>query len=370
MDFYITDYNVSEANAVALEDCIMKKGSPATAGSKMLENFVAPFDATVVDRLRDAGIPISGKTQMPEFGIDGFFADKPEELSGSIRAVVENAVHCCLCNDVFGLYRRQAAENGLCYIHPTYGTVSRYGLVHLASSMDQIGVLCKNLADGFSLLATIAGHAPNDGAMFPEQSYHYQKAEKDMTVCVPSAIVNRTDERTQNAIRAFAEKFNTVDEPLDYFDVFSQVMYILSCAEISNNINRYDGIKFGYRSANSPNLESLYTNTRTEAFGLETKLAAIMGAMVLSHEQYAPYYEKAMKIRRLVKQSLRFDKYDVIVLPTTLGGNPYEDLSLYALATLAGLPTVSFSYQGCGIQLVANVKNENALLSAWEVSQS
>ena len=364
MAFYITDYNVTEPHAVALEDCIMKKGSPATAGSKMLENFVSPFDATVVDRLRDVGIPISGKTRMPEFGISGFFADKPEELSGSVRAVVENAIPFCLCNDVFGLYRRQAAENGLCYIHPTYGTVSRYGLIPLASSMDQIGVLCRDMADGFSLLATIAGHDPNDGAMFPEKNYHYQKVEKDMTVCVPSAIVNLTDKHTQDCIRDFAEKFNVVDEPLEYFDVYQQTITILSCAEISNNISRYDGIKFGYRSPNSPNLESLYTKTRTEAFGLETKLAAIMGAMVLSHEHYAPYYEKAMKIRRLIKQSLRFDKYDVIVLPTA------SDCGVAALPALAGLPAISFSYQGCGIQLVANVKNENALLTVYEVSQS
>ena len=360
MDNYITDYNVSNPNAVALEDCIMKKDGLTTAGSKMLENFVAPFDATVVDRLRNAGIPISGKTRMLEFGISGFFDDKPEELSGSVQVVVENSVRYCLCNDVFGMYRRQAAENGLCYIHPTYGTVSRYGLIPLASSMDQIGVLCKNMADGFSLLSVIAGHDPNDGAMFPEQNYHYQRAEKDMTVCVPSAIVNQTDERTRNAIRAFAERFAVVDDSPEYFDVYQPTMTILSCAEISNNISRYDGIKFGYRAPNSPNLESLYTKTRTEAFGLDAKLAAIMGAMVLSHEHYDAWYAQAMKIRRLIKQSLRFDKYDVIALP--IGGH-----GVTALPLLAGLPSVSFTYQGCGIQLTANVKNENALLTVYEV---
>jgi aspartyl-tRNA(Asn)/glutamyl-tRNA(Gln) amidotransferase subunit A len=116
-------------------------------------------------------------------------------------------------------------------------------------------------------------------------------------------------------------------------------------------------------------LNDLYVNTRTEALGLETKLAAVMGAMALSQDQYVPYYEKAMKIRRLIKNSLRFDEYDVIVLPTAIGENPYENLSLFALAPLAGLPSISFSYQGEGIQLIANAKNENALITAWEAIQ-
>ena len=364
MDFYTTNFNVSDPNVVALEDCIMKKGSPATAGSKMLANFTAPFDATVVDRLQEAGIPIAGKTRMTEFGIGGFFADHLNELSGAVQAVTSNAVSCCLCNDLFGKYRQEAAENGLCYIHPTYGTVSRYGLIPLASSMDQIGVLCKNLSDGFSLLSNIAGHDPKDGAMFPEQSYRYERTDKDITMCIPSSCLLNTEERAQDGIRDFVKKFTVVDEPLDDFDVYSRVMTILSCAEISNNISRYDGLKFGYRSPAAANLNEIYTKSRTEAFGLETKLAAIMGAVVLSHEYYVPVYEKAMKLRRLIKQSLHFDKYDVIALPMTNGN------TVTALPSLTGLPSIAFSHHGCGIQLVANVKNENALFTAWEVSRS
>lgn len=371
MDFYITNFETSQSKAVALEDSIMTKGNLTTAGSRMLENFVSPFNATVVERLRDAGFAISGKTRMTEFGITSIAPDKaPKKISGATQAVLGNAVPFCLCNDLFGQYRREAAENGLCYIHPTYGTVSRYGLIPLASSMDQIGVLCKTPEEGFSLLSTIAGRDTNDGAMFPEKQYDYKKDGKKLTLCVPSHIVNQTDERTRDGIRMLSEKFAVVDGTLEYFDVYKQAMYVLSSAEISNNINRYDGIKFGYRSPSFKNLEDLYTKTRTEAFGLETKLAAIMGAMVLSREQYVPYYEKAMKIRRLIKQSLQFDKYDVIILPLSTQSNSYENLSLYAVATLAGLPSISFSYNGCGIMLIANVKNENALFSAWEVTRS
>ena len=369
MDYYVTDYEITDTGAVALRDDIMRKGSPATAGSKILENFISPFDATVVTRLLDNGIAISGKTKMNEFGIDRISADRPDYISESIKVVADNAASFCLCNDVFGKSRRQAAEQGVFYIHPTYGTVSRYGLIPLVSSMDQIGVACKNLSDGFKLLSVIAGNDANDGAMFPEKNYSYEGANKNITLGVPSSVIKRANENVQNSIRGFAEKFNSVEIELDYFDAYKQTMYILCCAEISNNINRYDGIKFGYRASGYRGLNDLYVNTRTESFGLETKLAAVMGSMVLSQDQYVPYYEKAMKVRRLIKESLRFDEYDVIALPTAIGENPYENLSLFAFAPLAGLPSISFSYQGEGIQLIANAKNENALITAWEAIQ-
>jgi len=354
MSCYITDYNIPGAE-VALEDSIMQKGYPVTAGSRMLENFISPLDATVVTRLVDNKITIAGKTKMGEFGISDISALTSGETSGAVRAVAEGAVSFALCNDVFGKYRYDAAETGMCYIHPTYGTVSRFGLIPLASSMDQIGVVCKNLMDGFGLLSLIAGKDENDGAMFPNESYTYGKTDKEITVALPN-----------NFKSDFAANFNNVSIELEYFDVYKQVMYILSCAEISNNINRYDGIKFGYRADNYNGVDDLYIKTRTAGFGLPTKLAAIMGSMALSHNYYHPYYEKAMKIRRLIKESLRFDNYDVIALPLTTGGN-YDSLSLYALSALAGLPSVSFSYKGAGVQLIANVKNENALLKAWEV---
>ena len=369
MDYFVTDYNVSGSDAVALEEGIMLKSSPATAGSKILGNFISPFDATVVTRLLDNKIAIAGKTKMLEFGIDRISADRPDDVSESIKVVADDVAAFSLCNDVFGRYRRQAVEHGIFYIHPTYGTVSRYGLIPLASSMDQIGVACKNLMEGFKLLSIIAGNDPNDGAMFPEKKYGYAKTDRKITVGVPSSVVNQAEENTQKCIREFAEKFDSIDIELNYFDVCKQVMYILACAEISNNTTRYDGIKFGYRASNYRGLNELYVNTRTESFGLDIKLASVMGSMVLSQDQYVPYYEKAMKIRRLIKESLRFDKYDVIVLPVSISGNPYENLSLFSLAPLAGLPSISFSYNGGGMQLIANVKDENALITAWEAAQ-
>jgi ABC-type cobalamin/Fe3+-siderophores transport system ATPase subunit len=187
---------------------------------------------------------------------------------------------------------------------------------------------------------------------------------------VPRSVVEKADEGTREAIMDFIKEFSSTDINLEYFDLYNQVMYILSSAEISSNLSRYDGIKFGYRASGYTNIDDLYIKTRSEGFGLDAKLTAIMGAMILSKDQYGPYYEKAMKIRRLIKESVKFDTYKVIVLPCRISDDPYENLALYSLAPLAGLPSVSFSYKGHGIQLVAGVKKENLLLSTWEVSMA
>ncbi|MCL2513375.1 MAG: amidase family protein [Oscillospiraceae bacterium] len=297
---------------VILEDSIMQKGRISTAGSKILESFAAPFDAEVVARLAENNIQISGRAAMSEFGLGEI-----EELPGQPL----------LCNDVFGNYRRKAAEKGLCCIRPTYGTVSRYGLIPVVSSMDQIGIICKEPSEGFKILSAIAGNDEKDGAMFPEKKYVYEKTGKNLKI-------------SDKAVKP------------DYADVYEQVMYILCCAELSGNISRYDGIKFGYRTADFKGLDDLYVKTRTGAFGIEAKLAAVMGGMVLSQDYYVPYYEKAMKVRRLIKESLPFGECDVIIQPV---GSP--------LASLAGLPSLTFN----DMQLIADVKNENALYAAWEV---
>ncbi|MCL2747266.1 MAG: amidase family protein [Oscillospiraceae bacterium] len=353
-------------DAVALEDSIMQKGQPVTAGSKMLENFISPLDATVVERLRGQGVAIVGRARMTEFGVARISGDRPEGISGAVDAVADGSARWALCNDVFGINRRLAAQNGVCYIHPTYGTVSRYGLVHLASSMDQIGVVCRNAEDGFALLGRIAGKDANDGAMFPEARYDYASTGKDITVGLPEAVIGRAGTAQKAALREFAGRFRGAAVQIPLFPLVKQVMYILASAEISSNLTRYDGIKFGYQAPRYRSLKELYTNTRTEAFGLDAKLAAIMGTMFLSQGYYTRYYDKAMRLRRLVKESLTFAGYDVLALPCAIGDDPYENLSLYALAPLAGLPSLVFPQQRQGIQLIAAARNENALLTAWK----
>ena len=366
MDCFITDFHVSDLSAVALEDNIMQKGVLAAAGSKILENFIAPFDAEAVTRLRKNHIPIAGRTVMSEFGWDSVSNDRRDYMSGAVGAVANCLVSCALGNDVFGQLRRQAAERGLCYIHPTYGTVSRYGLIPLACSMDQIGVMCKNLDDGFDLLSKIAGKDEKDGAMFPDARYHYEKTNRKLRVGVPACVTGLADPGTQESIRDLAGRFGAVHIELETFGICKQVLYILSAGEFSQNTSRYDGVKCGWRAGAATGLNDLYCKTRTEGLGLEAKLAVILGARALSADHYVSCYEKALKLRRLIGQSLPFDACDVIVLPARISDDPYENLSLYALAPLAGLPSVSFAHKGCGVQLIANAKDENALFTVWE----
>ena len=331
---------------VYLDDSIMQKGCLATAGSRILENFTAPFDATVVSRLASASGPLaSGAEKIERVKLSEFGLGEIGELKGSPM----------LCNDVFGFVRRRAVKQGLCYIRPTYGTVSRFGLIPVASSMDQIGIVCKSPMEGFSLLSAIAGYDENDGAMFPEKSYSYKATGKEIKWAVLGPC--NADSAPELFVKGKGIKAIVCKD--DYAGAYDHVMQILSFAEISNNISRYDGIKFGFRASNYRNLDGLYTMTRTEGFGLEAKLAALMGVVVLTKDYYEMFYDKAMRIRRLVKESLKFDEYDVIVLPDS---SP--------LAVLAGLPSLTFAYKGMGVQLAAGVRNENMLLKAWEAAQS
>ncbi len=369
-DYYVTKYDVKAENAFALDDNIMVKDGPATAGSKMLNKFISPIEATVAKKLFDKGMELSGKTKLDEFAVQGVTSDNADCLSGAVGAVLDKTCKIALCNDVFGKIRRQAPENCLYYIRPTYGTVSRFGLIQTVSSMDQIGVVSSNLEDGFEALSMIAGHDEKDGTTTQGDgssvlSPRDNSKEGKYIIGIPSNVINQTDEKSKGAIKDFASNNDSEEFELKYFDVFSQVMYILSSAEIGNNTSRYDGVKFGYRTENYAGLNDLYTNTRTEGFGLNMKLASIVGAMVLSSQNYERYYLQAMKIRRLIKEQCDelFKRYDAIVMPLTLNSQvPYINTALYALATLCGSPSVSVPLgSNNGIQLISQVKNENVL---------
>ena len=372
MDNNTRDLKVADGEKreiVALEDSIMRKGIPSLAGSEILTGFMAPFDAAVAERLQDS-YTLTTIADMDEFGIDRFSDDKPETEMGAVSAVASGAAAYALVNDVFGKAKRQAPAKGLCYIHPTYGMVSRYGLIPVASSMDQIGIVCRNITEGFRLLSVIAGKDERDGAMYSESSYVCDASPSDkngkIRMAVPgNAWANARDEENE-ALAHLKSIFDAVPMNLAHFEVYPQVLYILAAAEICNNTNRYDGIKFGYRSQRHRGVNDLYVNTRSEALGREAKLAVIMGAAVLSHECYVPYYEKAMKIRRLIRDALDFSTYDVIALPARCDGTPYAQSALYAPAVLAGLPSVSIPVKNGCIQLIANRKNEAVLAAAWE----
>jgi len=362
LDYFVTRYDIEPpggAECCVLEDSIMHRGRPVTAGSKIIENFISPLDATVVTRLETAGITILGKTKMGEFGAAGLFSAASGHISGAVSAVADGLARFALCNDYTGAVGEMAAAGGLYYIHPTYGTVSRYGLIPAVPSMDQIGIVCKTLSDGFRALDIISGHDPNDGAMYPAAASPDEKTENNnrqstqIRLGVPVNVTGRDQDAA--AVKEFAKNCSAVDFELKHFGLFAQVMQILCGAELSNNISRYDGIKFGYRAEGYRDLPGLYKKTRTEAFGPDAKLAAITGAMVLTQENYTRYYDKAMRIRRLISESLDFDKYDAIIMPS---------LELQALPRLCGLPAVTMPYAGGGITLIADRRREDILMSA------
>jgi aspartyl-tRNA(Asn)/glutamyl-tRNA(Gln) amidotransferase subunit A len=343
----------------------MHKGHRAAAGSRILENFISPIDAEVKARIEAAGICILGKTKMDEFGAGGLFGNS-ELSSGAVAAVADGTASFALCNDYTGAVGVQAAASGVCCIRPTYGTVSRYGLIPSVPSMDQIGIVCKTPAEGFRFLPVIAGHDPKDGAMLtwnPEfgfaPSSEFRIPHSAFRIGVATNVPGCGED--MSAIAEFSGAFKKVDVELEFAGVYAQVMQILCCAELSNSISRYDGVKFGYRASGFGGLRELYTKSRTEALGINAKLAALLGAMVLSQDNYMRYYDKAMRIRRLIKESFKFDEYDIIALPA----GPPHNLAAYCPA-LCGFPAVTFPYKGGAILLIADAQCESSLQLALE----
>jgi len=301
-----------------ISNSIMQKNKPATAGSKMLENFISPINATVVELIEAINVERVGTGEIDEFGVSGLLSEQAAVLAldGVMDAVKSGKADFVLCNDYTGAISKTATIQGLCYVHPTYGTVSRYGLIPTASSIDQIGILCKSPEVGFRILEMISKYDAKDGVMSPEY----------MTQIVANAeAVSKRDAK---------DIIVTELEP-KFAEIYTQIMQIICCAELSNNISRYDGVRYGYRAKDYNGLQELYVKTRTEAFGVDTKLAAVIGTMVLSHENYTRYYDKAMRLRRLIMDSLNFDTYDVIV------GHGENSFNLIMLSRLCGLPSVT-----------------------------
>ena len=309
---------------IAVDENILIKGEICAAGSKMLHNFKAPYSATVVEKITEAEIMIAYRSKTGEFGVETSQKETAAYLVGS------GAVDAALGIDVDGAAYRSAAKNNVAYIKPTYGTVSRFGLVANVSSVDQIGVYAKNLDDGFYVLSKIAGHDTNDGASYPAEKYEYSDKEIDLPAL---------------------KSINSPD--LKFKEYLKPVYMIISAAEFSGNIARFDGLKFGYRAENCKNLDDMIINSRSEAFTAETKLKTLMGTYVLSKEQFEKYYYKAMQIRRLVKQELDelFERYDIVILP------PCD--KAVALANLSGCPAVVFD----GKLAIAKQFNENKLFA-------
>lgn len=374
---------------IGIKDNICTKGIKTTCSSKMLENFVSPYNATVIEKINEENLINLGKLNMDEFAMGGsteYSAFKktrnPWNLSkvpggssgGSAAAVGANMVPWALGSDTGGSIRQPASFCGVVGLKPTYGLVSRYGLVAFASSLDQIGPITKDVEDAAILLNIITGHDEKDTTSANIEKIDYTKFLKNdvkgMKIGIPKeffgeGINKEVKENLQKAIEKYKELGAEVEEfSLDIADYSLATYYIIACAEASSNLGRFDGIRYGYRTKNYEDVKDLFINSRTEGFGEEVKRRIILGTYVLSSGYYDAYYKKAQQVRTLVRNEFdkAFAKYDLLLTPTAptvafnIGEKSNNPLEMY----LADICTVSLNIAGLpGISIPCGVDSNN-----------
>ena len=380
---------LSPDGTVAVDDTIFAEGAGATAGSRILTGFQPLFDAEAVARLKREGYTIAGKTNVGEFGLDlcgefSYFGAqlKDGRLAGAAASLVaDRAVSAALSVDVNGAPRRAAAISGVDFIKPTYGTVSRYGVIPCACSGEQIGVTAASAETAASLLSVLSGHDPKDGTSQPAERYSYSAgaALRGKKVCVIrellSGVSGDVGRRLGQCRARLLASGAAVDEiSFGLCGAAGTAWQILMCAETCNNLSRYDGVKFGYRAEQYNNIDELYINTRTEGLNFLTKSIILYGSDVLSKNRYLSCYDKSLRVRRLVYNAMTevFRQYDLVLLPaiSDFALSPYDirdafarvfEESVYsAIPNLIGIPAMVTS----GIQLMAGHFQENLLFSA------
>lgn len=394
---------------IGIKDNICTKGIKTTCSSKMLENFVSPYDATVVEKLNYEKIINLGKLNMDEFAMGGsteysYFKKtrNPWDLNkvpggssgGSAAAVASNMVPWALGSDTGGSIRQPASFCGVVGLKPTYGLVSRYGLVAFASSLDQIGPITKDVYDSAMLLNIITGYDEKDTTSREVEKIDYTKCLKNdvkgLKIGVPKeffgeGINEEVKESLEKAIGIYKELGAEVEEiSLDIAKYSLATYYIIACAEASSNLGRFDGIRYGYRAKEFKDLKDLYRKSRSEGFGPEVKRRIILGTYVLSSGYYDAYYKKAQQVRTLVMNEFNkaFQKYDVLLTPTSptvafdIGSKSNNPLEMYLAdictvsVNIAGLPGISLpcgvdkSNMPIGMQLIGNKFQEGTILNA------
>ncbi len=394
---------------IGIKDNICTKGIKTTCSSKMLEDFVSPYDATVMDKINAENLITIGKLNMDEFAMGGstensYFkkTKNPWNLNkvpggssgGSAAAVASQMVPWALGSDTGGSIRQPASFCGVVGLKPTYGLVSRYGLVAFASSLDQIGPITKDVRDSAILLNIIAGHDEKDSTSVEMPKKDYEKALtgdiKGLKIGVPKeffgeGINEEVKKSLKQAIETYKELGAEVEEfSLDIAKYALATYYIIACAEASSNLGRFDGIRYTYRAKDFKDLKDLYKKTRSEGFGAEVKRRIILGTYVLSSGYYDAYYKKAQQVRTLVMNEFNkgFEKYDVILTPTAptvafgIGEKSNNPLEMYLAdictvsINIAGLPGISvpcgIDSEGMpiGMQLIGNRFQEETILNA------
>ncbi len=401
---------------VAIKDNICTKGLRTTAASKMLENFIPPYDAYVMEKVNRAGMIVLGKLNMDEFAMGSttetsyFGAVKnpydttrvPGGSSGAAAAAVAaNETPIALGSDTGGSIRQPSSFCGVTGIKPTYGRVSRFGLIAYASSLDAIGPIAKDAKDAEAMLELISGHDKNDSTSIefekPVRTDNKNKKKiNELKIGVPSDYFSDgLDKEVSGKIREALDFFKANGAKVEEFELKAikyaiPAYYVIACAEASSNLSRFDGVKYGYRTDNFANLDELYTKTRSEGFGEEVKRRLLIGAFCLSSGYYDAYYNKALKVKAIIRSSFdeAFSKYDLIIGPTApstamkLGESLSDPLKMYlgdiytVSANLAGLPAMSIPVgraangMPVGMQLMADCAHESEIFTAAQFYQS
>jgi aspartyl-tRNA(Asn)/glutamyl-tRNA(Gln) amidotransferase subunit A len=393
---------------IAIKDVICTKGMQTTCGSRILAGYKPQYDATAIRRLNDAGAVVVGKTNMDEFAMGSsnensafgpvrnpWDTDRVPGGSsgGSAVAVASGVVRVSLGSDTGGSVRQPASLCGIFGLKPTYGRISRYGLVAFASSLDNIGIFGQSSKDIADVLKIIAGRDPLDSTSadvpVPDYAAELSNDIKGKRLGVPRAWFGEgLDDDVRNAVEGAIENFRSlgaeiVDVELPHAKYGIAVYYIIATAEASSNLARYDGVRYGFRAEESHELRQMYFKTREEGFGPEVKRRIMLGTYVLSSGYYDAYYAKAQKVRTLLKQDYAnaFQKCDAILTPTSpsvafkIGEKSDDPLAMYlndiytVSANMAGVPGISvpcgLSSEGLpiGMQLIGNFWSESLLLN-------
>ncbi len=383
---YISEINKN--GKIAVDDTILVKDVLATSGSHILDGFKPLFSAEAVERLEKSGYAISGKANVGEFGLDllgetsyyGALTEDGKLVTAAADLVKKGEAEAALSVDVNGMPRRGAAASDVFFIKPSYGTVSRYGVIACACSGEQIGVTAKTAEKAAEVLSVIAGHDDKDGTSLPDEKYDYSINEdiSGKKACVIKELLDGADDEVKQNISAFVKKLEakgvTVEEvSLPEVSLAGTVWQILLSAETCNNLSKFDGVKYGYRTATYKNIDDIYVGTRTEGFSWLSKAVILYGSDVLSKGRYEDCYDKAMRLRRVIfeKTEKLFKEYDVVVSPvmSKTAFEPYDlseafkkvfaEVRYTALANLTGMPAAVTN----GVQLMAKPFAESTLLS-------
>jgi aspartyl-tRNA(Asn)/glutamyl-tRNA(Gln) amidotransferase subunit A len=369
---------------VAVKDVILTKGVRSSCGSRMLEHYIPPYDATAVERIEAAGGLIIGKTNCDEFAMGSSNENSafgpvrnpvaPDRVpggssGGSAAAVAQNTAVVSLGSDTGGSIRQPASFCGVVGVTPTYGRVSRYGLVAFASSLDHIGPFARNVRDAATVLEVMAGRDPLDStsaeAPVPNYTEHLDGDVRGMRLGVPVEYMKHATGETATLISRSVDGLRGLgcdvrEISLPATDYAIATYYIICTAEASSNLARYDGVRYGFRSAASGTLSEMYRNTRGEGFGAEVKRRIMLGTYVLSHGYYDAYYLKAQKVRALITRDFTnaFQSVDAIVAPVSpfpafrIGEKVNDPMAMYLsdiytiTGSLAGIPCMSVP---CGV---------------------